>query len=180
MARAKMLALTDREIADLETIIRQRTNQAQIVDRSKMLLYKSRGMSNVDQQTAAGLGGNFHAAFLFLGMAPSPGDNGTEGIRGVVLAQSIHADKTLLVSSQQRGYFTVFNLIPGLTQKFQQFIKALGFLCQSFVNSIANLFAVGRLLLIPQPLVVGLALALGIGHNGISALFSMQSQTVSI
>ena len=46
MARAKMLALTDREIADLETIIRQRTNQAQIVDRSKMLLYKSRGMTN--------------------------------------------------------------------------------------------------------------------------------------
>ena len=46
MARAKMLALTDREIVDLETIIRQRTNQAQIVDRSKMLLYKSRGMTN--------------------------------------------------------------------------------------------------------------------------------------
>lgn len=46
MAHAKMLALTDSEIVELETIIRQRTNQAQIVDRSKMLLYKSQGMTN--------------------------------------------------------------------------------------------------------------------------------------
>jgi len=46
MAHAKTLALTDSEIMELETIIRQRTNQAQIVDRSKMLLYKSQGMTN--------------------------------------------------------------------------------------------------------------------------------------
>lgn len=46
MAHTKMLALTDSEIAELEIIIRQRTNQAQIVDRSKMLLYKSQGMTN--------------------------------------------------------------------------------------------------------------------------------------
>ena len=46
MAHAKMLALTDSEIVELETIIRQRTNQAQIVDRSKMLLYKSQRMTN--------------------------------------------------------------------------------------------------------------------------------------
>ena len=46
MARAKILALTDSEIVELETIIRQRTNQAQVVDRSKMLLYKSQGMTN--------------------------------------------------------------------------------------------------------------------------------------
>lgn len=46
MAHAKRLALTDSEIVELETIIRQRTNQAQIVDRSKMLLYKSQGMTN--------------------------------------------------------------------------------------------------------------------------------------
>ena len=46
MAHAKILALTDSEIVELETIIRQRTNQAQIVDRSKMLLYKSQGMTN--------------------------------------------------------------------------------------------------------------------------------------
>ncbi len=46
MAHAKMLALTDSEIVELETIIRQRTNQAQIVDQSKMLLYKSQGMTN--------------------------------------------------------------------------------------------------------------------------------------
>ena len=46
MAHAKRLALTDSEIIELEKIIRQRTNQAQIVDRSKMLLYKSQGMTN--------------------------------------------------------------------------------------------------------------------------------------
>ena len=46
MAHAKILALTDSEIVELETIIRQRTNQAQVVDRSKMLLYKSQGMTN--------------------------------------------------------------------------------------------------------------------------------------
>lgn len=46
MAHAKMLALTEGEISELQTIIRQRTNQAQIVDRSKMLLYKAQGMSN--------------------------------------------------------------------------------------------------------------------------------------
>lgn len=46
MAYAKRLSLTDSEIVELETTIRQRTNQAQIVDRSKMLLYKSQGMTN--------------------------------------------------------------------------------------------------------------------------------------
>ena len=103
-------------------------------------------------------------------MAPSPGNNRTKRIRGVVLAQSIHADKTLLVSSQQRGYFAAFNLIPGLTQQFQQLLKALGPLCQSFINGIANPFPVRKFLLIPQPFVVGLTLALGISHNGISVL----------
>ena len=46
MAHAKKLALTESEIIELEAIIRQRTKQAQIVDRSKMLLYKSQGMTN--------------------------------------------------------------------------------------------------------------------------------------
>ena len=46
MAHAKKLALTESEIVELEAIIRQRTKQAQIVDRSKMLLYKSQGMTN--------------------------------------------------------------------------------------------------------------------------------------
>ena len=41
MAHAKKLALTESEIVELEAIIRQRTKQAQIVDRSKMLLYNA-------------------------------------------------------------------------------------------------------------------------------------------
>ena len=55
---------------------------------------------NIDQQTAAGFGGGFHDPLLFRCMAPGPGDNGTERIRGIILPQGVHADKTLLVCSQ--------------------------------------------------------------------------------
>ena len=125
---------------------------------------------NINQQTAAGFGGNVHAPLLFRRMAPGAGDNGTEGIWGVVLAKSVHADKTFLTFSQQRGNLSILHLIPGLTQQFQQRLETLGILCQSFINGIANPFPMGGLLLIAQPFIVGLASAFGIGHNGVSVL----------
>ena len=48
MARAKSIELTNDEINYLQSIVRTRTNQAQVVDRAKMLLYKTRGESNGD------------------------------------------------------------------------------------------------------------------------------------
>ena len=51
MARAKRIELTNDEIDYLQSIVRTRTNQAQVVDRAKMLLYKARGESNGDIAT---------------------------------------------------------------------------------------------------------------------------------
>ena len=48
MARAKSIELTNDEINYLQSIVRTRTNQAQVVDRAKMLLYKTRSESNGD------------------------------------------------------------------------------------------------------------------------------------
>lgn len=46
MARAYRIELTDEDRKYLQSLTRQRTIQAQVVDRAKMLLYKSEGMSN--------------------------------------------------------------------------------------------------------------------------------------
>jgi len=46
MAHAQAIELTNDEINHLQSIVRQRTIQAQTVDRAKMLLYKAQGMSN--------------------------------------------------------------------------------------------------------------------------------------
>ena len=48
MAHAQSIALTNEEILYLQSLIRQRTIQAQIVDRAKILLYKEQGASNTD------------------------------------------------------------------------------------------------------------------------------------
>ena len=48
MAHAKSITLTNEEILYLESLTRQRTIQAQVVDRAKMLLYKEQGASNTD------------------------------------------------------------------------------------------------------------------------------------
>ncbi len=46
MASAKTINLTAEQEQYLETICRQRTVQAQVVERAKMLLYKARGATN--------------------------------------------------------------------------------------------------------------------------------------
>ena len=48
MAHAQSIALTNEEILYLQSLTRQRTIQAQIVDRAKILLYKEQGASNTD------------------------------------------------------------------------------------------------------------------------------------
>ena len=48
MAHAYILDLTKDEIEYLNSVIRQRTNQAQVVDQAKKLLYKTMGISNGD------------------------------------------------------------------------------------------------------------------------------------
>ena len=46
MANAKAIILTDDDYEYLQSLIRQRTIQAQIVDRAKILIYKSQGNAN--------------------------------------------------------------------------------------------------------------------------------------
>ena len=48
MAHAKTITLTNEDLEYLQSLIRQRTIQAQVVDRAKMLIYKSQGASNSD------------------------------------------------------------------------------------------------------------------------------------
>ena len=48
MAHTKPITLTNEEILYLQSLTRQRTIQAQVVDRAKMLLYKEQGASNND------------------------------------------------------------------------------------------------------------------------------------
>lgn len=48
MAHVYKIDLTDEEENYLQSLTRQRTIQAQVVDRAKTLLYKAEGMSNVD------------------------------------------------------------------------------------------------------------------------------------
>ena len=48
MAHAKTITLTNDDLEYLQSLIRQRTIQAQVVDRAKMLIYKSQGASNSD------------------------------------------------------------------------------------------------------------------------------------
>ena len=42
MAHARSITLTNEEVLYLQSLTRQRTIQAQVVDRAKMLLYKHR------------------------------------------------------------------------------------------------------------------------------------------
>jgi transposase len=46
MAHAKSITLTDNDRKYLQTLIRQRTMQAQIIDRAKILIYKEQGNAN--------------------------------------------------------------------------------------------------------------------------------------
>ena len=48
MANTKTIELTNDEVTYLQSLIRQRTIQAQVVDRAKVLLYKSQGATNSD------------------------------------------------------------------------------------------------------------------------------------
>ena len=48
MAHARSITLTNEEVLYLQSLTRQRTIQAQVVDRAKMLLYKAQGASNSD------------------------------------------------------------------------------------------------------------------------------------
>ena len=48
MAHAKAITLTNDDLEYLQSLVRQRTIQAQVVDRAKILLYKSQGASNND------------------------------------------------------------------------------------------------------------------------------------
>ena len=48
MAHAKSITLSGEDIKYLQSLTRQRTIQAQIVDRAKILLYKEQGESNND------------------------------------------------------------------------------------------------------------------------------------
>jgi len=48
MAHSKPITLTDDDIKYLQSLTRQRTIQAQVVDRAKMLLYKEQGATNED------------------------------------------------------------------------------------------------------------------------------------
>ena len=48
MAHAKTITLTNDDLEYLQSLIRQRTIQAQVVDRAKILIYKSQGSSNSD------------------------------------------------------------------------------------------------------------------------------------
>ncbi len=51
MAYSKSIELTNDEIEYLQSLVRVRTGQAQVVDRAKMLLYKAQGESNGDIAT---------------------------------------------------------------------------------------------------------------------------------
>lgn len=48
MAKTKTIELTNDEVTYLQSLIRQRTIQAQVVDRAKVLLYKAQGATNSD------------------------------------------------------------------------------------------------------------------------------------
>ena len=107
---------------------------------------------------------------LLRGMRFRSGNDGTKIIRGVACTQRVHADESLLSFPQQGGNLAALDLIPGALQQLQQLLKALGLLCQCFINGIADTLPVGRFLLIAQPLVIGLAFALGILHDGVTVL----------
>ena len=98
------------------------------------------------------------------------GNDGPKIIRGVASPQRIHTDESLLTFPQKGGNLAALDLIPGALQYLQQLLKALGFLCQCFINGITDSLPVGGLLLIAQPLVVSLAFALWILHDGVTVL----------
>ena len=123
---------------------------------------------NIDQQTASGFGGGIHDPLLFRGMHFGSCNDGAKIIRGVACTQRVHADESLLSFPQQGGNLAALDLIPGALQQLQHILKALGLLCQCFINGIADTLPVGGFLLIPQPLVIGLAFALGILHDGVA------------
>ena len=48
MAHSKAIKLTPEDVEYLQSLVRTRTIQAQVVDRARMLLYKAQGESNGD------------------------------------------------------------------------------------------------------------------------------------
>ena len=55
-------------------------------------------------------------------------------------------------------------------EKFQQSIEVLRSFCQGIIDGEADPFPVGRLLLISQPFIVGLAFGFWILHDGVTVL----------
>ena len=52
------------------------------------------------------------------------------------------------LTAKDDNLITALDLIPGALQQLQQLLKALGLLCQCFINGIADTLPVGGLLLI--------------------------------
>lgn len=88
----------------------------------------------------------------------------------ITVAEGIHANGLFLFAAQQGWDFFALDLIPGLPQQLQQRFKAIGLLCQRIVNGCADSLPVGGLLFVAQPLVVALAVALRILHDGVAVL----------
>lgn len=88
----------------------------------------------------------------------------------ITVAEGIHANGLFLFAAQQGRDFLALDLIPGLPQQLQQRFKAVGLLCQRIVNGRADSLPVGGFLFVAQPLVVALAVALRILHDGVAVL----------
>ena len=88
----------------------------------------------------------------------------------ITVTEGIHANELFLFAAQQGWDFFALDLIPGLPQQLQQRFKAIGLLCQRIVNGCADSLPVGGLLFVAQPLVVALAVALRILHDGAAVL----------
>ena len=98
------------------------------------------------------------------------GNDGPKIIRGIACAQRVHADEALLSFPQQGGNLAALDLIPRVFQQLQQLLKTAGLLRKGFIDGIADALPMGGLLLIAQPLVVGLAFDLWILHDGVTVL----------
>ena len=104
-------------------------------------------------------------------MFPFSGNHRPQLRSGVAGAQSIHADKAFLAASPQGRIFRIsLDFISCLPQQIQQRFKALGLLRKQLINELAEPFPVRNRLLVSQPLVVTLALALWVFYNGIAVL----------
>ena len=94
----------------------------------------------------------------------------TEICGSITVAEGIHVNGLFLFAAQQGRDFLALDLVPCLPKQFQQRFKAVGLLCQRIVNGRADSLPVGGLLFVAQPLVVALAVALRILHDGVAVL----------